>query len=118
MNILTEDEGVEVSGLLGHGGLFKTAGVGQKLMAAALNIPISVMESAGEGGAWGIALLAAYSVVKSPDETLDDYLNKKIFANSEIKTINPDPDDVKGFASYLLRYKAALKVEKTAVEVL
>jgi len=118
MNILTEDEGVEISGLLGHGGLFKTPAVGQKLMAAALNLPISVMESAGEGGAWGIALLAAYTTAKITGETLEDFLNNKIFKTSEIKTITPDPADIKGFEAYLKRYKEALKVEKTAVEAL
>ena len=87
-------------------------------MAAALNIPISVMESAGEGGAWGIALLAAYSVIKAPGETLEDFLNKKIFASSEITTITPNPADVKGFEEYLERYRSALKVEQTAVEAL
>jgi sugar (pentulose or hexulose) kinase len=118
VNILTEDEGVEISKLLGHGGLFKTPVVGQKLMAGTLNIPIAVMESAGEGGAWGIAVLAAYAVVKDNEETLEDFLDKKIFADSAISTIAPDPEDVAGFKKYLKRYKKALKVERTAVEEL
>ena len=118
MNILTEEEGVKVSKLLGHGGLFKTAVVGQKLMAGALNIPIAVMESAGEGGAWGIALLAAYSICKETGETLESFLDNRIFADSAVSTIDPDPADVKGFNEYLIRYRAALKVEKTAVETL
>jgi len=117
MDILTE-EGVRVSKLLGHGGLFKTSVVGQKLMAGVLNIPIAVMESAGEGGAWGIALLAAYAVNKEKDETLEDFLDDKIFADSEVTTITPDPVDVEGYEAYLKRYKAALEVEHTAVEVL
>jgi len=118
MNILTEEEGVKVSKLLGHGGLFKTAVVGQKLMAGALNIPIAVMESAGEGGAWGIALLAAYSICKETGETLESFLDNKIFASSVVSIIDPDPADVKGFETYLERYRAALKVEKAAVEAL
>jgi len=118
MNILTEEEGVAVSKLLGHGGLFKTAVVGQKLMAAALNIPVAVMESAGEGGAWGIAVLAAYTAAKEQSETLEQFLEKKIFAISAVSTIEPDPVDVKGFEAYLTRYKAALEVEKSAVEIL
>jgi len=117
MNIMTE-EGVEIKKLLGHGGLFKTPVVGQTLMAGALNIPIAVMESAGEGGAWGIALLAAYAAIKEGGESLDDFLNNKIFADSAVTTIEPDPTDVKGFEAYLERYKAALDVERKAVEVL
>ena len=117
MDILTE-EGVRVSKLLGHGGLFKTAVVGQKLMAGVLNIPIAVMESAGEGGAWGIALLAAYAVNKGEGESLEDFLDEKIFAGSEVITITPDPVDVEGYEAYLKRYKSALEVEHTAVEVL
>jgi len=118
MDILTEEEGVKVSQLLGHGGLFKTAVVGQKLMAGALNIPIAVMESAGEGGAWGIALLAAFMADKENGEKLEEYLDNKIFAGSAVSLIEPDPSDVKGFDEYLKRYRAALEVEKTAVEAL
>ena len=118
MNILTDDEGVRVSKLLGHGGLFKTPVVGQKLMAGALNTPIAVMESAGEGGAWGIALLAAFAVNKENNESLESFLDNKIFAGSAVSTITPDPADVKGFEDYLKLYRAALKVEKTAVEEL
>ena len=116
MNILTEDEGVTVSKLLGHGGLFKTAQVGQKLMAGALNIPVAVMESAGEGGAWGIALLAAYLKCKEDNETLESFLANRIFSGADVVTVEPDPDDVKGFEAYLKRYKAALIVERAAVE--
>jgi len=118
MNILTDEEGIKVSKLLGHGGLFKTAIVGQKLMAGVLNTPIAVMESAGEGGAWGIALLAAYTDVKESGESLKAFLNNKIFADSIVTTISPDPSDVNGFNSYLKNYKAALKLEQTAVEVI
>ena len=118
METLTVDEGVKVSKLLGHGGLFKTALVGQKLMAGALNTPIAVMESAGEGGAWGIALLAAYMGCKNDGETLEAFLSDRIFADSAVNTVEPDPADVKGFEEYLTRYKAALEVEKAAVKYL
>ena len=115
MDILS-DEGVVVNKLLGHGGLFTTPIVGQKLLAGALNIPIALMESAGEGGAWGIAVLAAYSLVKESGETLEQFLDNKIFAGSAVSTLDPDPADVKGFEEYLKRFKAALEVERTAVE--
>ena len=116
MSLLTEDEGLKINGFLGHGGLFKTPVVGQRLMAAALNVPISVMESAGEGGAWGIALLAAYAGVKGSGESLEVFLSDEIFASSEVSTIVPDPADVKGFEEYLERYVSALQVELAAVE--
>ena len=118
MNILTENEGIKLSKLLGHGGLFKTAAVGQKLMAGILNIPVAVMESADEGGAWGIALLAAYMVCKGDNENLESYLEHKIFSDFAVTTIKPDPIDVEGFEAYLQRYKAALSVERKAVEIL
>ena len=118
MDILTGSEGVALSKLLGHGGLFKTALVGQKLMAGVLNIPVAVMESAGEGGAWGIALLAAYSGCNEGGGTLEEFLDKKIFSGSSVVTVEPDPQDVGGFECYLTRYKAALLVERAAVEVL
>ena len=118
MNILTEGEGVTISKLLGHGGLFKTAVVGQKLMAGVLNIPIAVMESAGEGGAWGIALLAAYAASKAENETLEEFLEQRIFAGSAVSKIDPDPADVKGFEVYLKRYRAALEIERAAVKSL
>ena len=118
MDILTDKEGVALSKLLGHGGLFKTALVGQKLMAGALRIPVAVMESAGEGGAWGIALLSAYSACKDDVEPLEAFLEKKIFSDSAVVTEDPDPLDVSGFEAYLERYTAALKIERTAVEVL
>jgi len=118
LETLTDDEGVTISRLLGHGGLFKTAVVGQQLMAGALNIPVAVMESAGEGGAWGIALLAAYAVCKEGSETLESFLDNKIFFSSSVSTIDPDPVDVEGFEAYLARYKTALIVERAAVETI
>ena len=118
MNILFGEEGVKLSKLLGHGGLFKTPVVGQKLMAGALNVPVAVMESAGEGGAWGIALLAAYESCKSDGETLEDYLKNNVFADSAVSVIDPAPADVSGFEAYLTNYKAALNIERTAVQEL
>ncbi|MCL2425721.1 MAG: FGGY-family carbohydrate kinase [Oscillospiraceae bacterium] len=113
---LIVEEEIELSKIVGHGGFFKTAVVGQKLMAGALNIPVAVMETAGDGGAWGVALLAAYSVVKDGNETLEDFLNEKIFADSKVSIIEPDSSDVDGFNVYLERYRAALHVERAAVE--
>ena len=118
VDLLAEGEGVRAGSLLGHGGLFKTAAVAQKLLAGALDTPVSVMESAGEGGAWGIALLAAYSVCGESGETLEDFLGKRIFAGSGVVTIEPDQSDVRGFKIYLERYKAALVVEREAVKAL
>lgn len=112
MEIL-ENEQVNIDCLTGHGGLFKTAVVGQKLMAGAMNSPISVMETAGEGGAWGIAVLARYAF-DSEGKALDDYLNTKIFSRYKSTTIEPDEKDVKGFNEYIKRYKKALAVEKAA----
>ncbi|MDR2468182.1 MAG: FGGY-family carbohydrate kinase [Spirochaetaceae bacterium] len=115
MNILTGAENVRITGLLGHGGLFKTRGVGQRLMAAALNVPITVMESAGEGGAWGIALLAAFARSKSGAETLEQYLADNVFAANAGVCVQPDQQDVRGFASFMERWNAGLDVERAAV---
>ena len=115
MDILTEGEGVELEQILGHGGLFKTALVGQTLMAGALDIPVAVMESAGEGGAWGIALLAAYAVQREADESLEAFLSNRVFSAYAVTRIEPDQADVAGFASYLTRYKKLLEVERAAV---
>ena len=117
MDILAE-EGVTLTQLLGHGGLFKTAGVAQKLMAGALNVPVAVMETAGEGGAWGIALLAAYMGYKkdSPNLSLDVFLKDQVFAGRDGICIEPDPVDVQGFVKFMERYKAGLKVERAAVD--
>lgn len=116
LDILLKQEGVKVDKILGHGGLFKTKGVGQKIMAAAMNAPVSVMETAGEGGAWGIALLASYMKNKKSDETLDTYLAEQVFAGSEGISMEPDPADVKGFDAFIERYKAGLPIEHAAVE--
>jgi sugar (pentulose or hexulose) kinase len=109
-------EGVKIDRVLGHGGFFKTPEVGQKIMAAAMNVPVSVMETAGEGGAWGIALLAAYTVRKGPDETLEAYLDSKVFAGAQGATVAPDARDVEGFNTFIERYKQGLSIERAAVE--
>lgn len=116
MDILFEKENVELDMLLGHGGLFKTERVGQSLMAAAMNTPVTVMSTAGEGGAWGMALLAAYTVNREDNETLEEYLQTRVFDKYEGSTIAPDPEDVKGFGEYMKAYKKGVAIEKCAVE--
>ncbi|WP_223292701.1 xylulokinase [Breznakiella homolactica] len=116
MDILTQKEQVKLDRLLGHGGLFKTKTVGQRLMAAALNVPVAVMDSAAEGGAWGIAVLAAYMMQKQPGESLESYLTDKVFSGNTGSRIEPDPADVSGFESYMKRYAAGLSVERAAAE--
>ncbi len=115
MDILVEKEGVQVDKILGHGGLFKTKGVGQSIMAAAVNTPVTVMETAGEGGAWGIALLASYMKNKEAGETLDQFLENKVFAGEEGTTLAPDPADVAGFERFMERYREGLAIEHAAV---
>ena len=115
MDILFEQEQVKLDQLLGHGGFFKTPEVGQKMMAAALNVPVSVMATAGEGGAWGMALLAAYALNKSAQETLEAYLSSRVFSTQSSATITPDPQDVAGFAAFMERYKRGLGIERAAV---
>ena len=116
MDILFEQENVQLDQLLGHGGFFKTKDVGQKMMAAAMNVPVSVMETAGEGGAWGIALLASYRLRKAEHESLDSYLSDRVFAGQQGSTIAPDPTDVDGFALFMERYKKGLVIERAAVD--
>ncbi len=116
LNLMLKQEGVKVDKMLGHGGLFKTKGVGQSILAAAIDAPVFVMETAGEGGAWGIALLASYMVHKEDGESLDDYLNNKVFAGQEGTKMDPDPADVKGFDEFLKTYAAGLPIERAAVD--
>lgn len=116
MDILVKDEEVKIDKILGHGGLFKTKGVGQRMMAAAMNAPVSVMETAGEGGAWGIALLAAYGAWKEAGETLEDYLDNKVFAGNEGTRMEPDAEDIKGFEAFIERFKKGLPIEQAAIE--
>lgn len=116
MDILSKEEHVKIDRLYGHGGLYKTPVVGQKITAAAMNAPVSVMETAGEGGAWGIAVLAAYMRNKAESESLAGYLESKVFAGSKGVTMEPDAEDVKGFEAFMERYERGLAIERAAVE--
>jgi sugar (pentulose or hexulose) kinase len=116
MDILTQQEHIEIDRLLGHGGLFKTEHVGQALMASALGIPVTVMKSAGEGGAWGIALLAAFAA-DGGAQTLEEFVDN-VFAGAKGTCVQPNEKDGAGFAAYLRRYVAGLQVERAAVECL
>lgn len=116
MDILLKEENVAIDGMVGHGGLFKTKGVAQSLMAAALNAPVSVMKTAGEGGAWGIALLAAYMLQKEEFESLADYLANKVFAGDKGMVITPNEADVLGFDQFIQNYSAGLAIERAAVD--
>jgi sugar (pentulose or hexulose) kinase len=116
LDILLKEEGVQVDEILGHGGLFKTKDVGQKIMAAAIDASVSVMETAGEGGAWGMALLASYMLNKAETETLDEYLAQKVFAGKTGSKINPDAKDVEGFNVFMKRYAKGLAIERAAVD--
>ncbi|MCM1020601.1 MAG: FGGY-family carbohydrate kinase [Muribaculum sp.] len=115
-DILFSKEHVSVDRLTAHGGLFKTPGVGQRVLAAALNSPISVMETAGEGGAWGIALLASYVVNNPGAMSLADYLQNVVFKGNAGMGIQPTADEVEGFNRYIACYTADLPIEKAAVE--
>ncbi len=115
-DILLKEENVKVDRITGHGGYFKTKGVGQRMLAAALNSPISVMETAGEGGAWGIALLASYVVNNDKQQNLADWLEEKVFAGDAGVEIAPTAEDVAGFNAYIENYKAGLAIEQAAVE--
>ncbi len=109
-----DKEKVKIDQILGHGGFFKTRDVGQKIMAAAMNVPVSVMETAGEGGAWGMALLASF-MLRAGKEPLETYLAGRVFAGQKGTTIAPDPKDVAGFAVFMERYKKGLTIERAAV---
>lgn len=115
MEIL-ENEKVKVDRILGHGGYFKAPIAGQKIMGAALKAPVSVMKTAGEGGPWGVAILAEYMVGKADGETLDEYLENKVFASMDSTEIAPDAEDIAGFNKFLENYKKGLAAEKVAVE--
>lgn len=117
MDMLAEEEQVESDKLLGHGGFFKTPGVGQQILADALAVPITTMETAGEGGPWGMALLAAYMLHKREGESMEQYLMERVFSNAASSEIAPDPAGTIGFAAYLERYKACLAAEKAAEQL-
>lgn len=116
LDILFKEEHVTLDKLMGHGGFFKTKGVGQRIMAAAADVPVSVMETAGEGGAWGIAVLAAYRKDKKPGQSLSDYLNEQVFADAKAETMEPDAKDVEGFNAFMTSYINGLAAERGAVE--
>ena len=116
MDILIRQENVEVDKITGHGGWFNSGESAAKVMAAALNIPVSTMATAGEGGPWGQAIHAAFMISKADGETLDDFLSNKVFANSETVTTAPDAADVEGFDKWLAMYKAGLPVERAAID--
>ena len=116
LDILFVQEQVKIDQILGHGGFFKTKEVGQRIMAAAINVPVSVMETAGEGGAWGIALLASYLLHQAKDEPLEAYLSNRVFAGENSMTITPDPRDAAGFTTFMERYKKGLIIERAAVD--
>ena len=114
---LLEQENVALDKLVGHGGLFKVPGVAPRLMAGALGVPVSVLETAGEGGPWGMALLAMYRVARQPGESLEDYLDKRAFAQAKEECAQPQASDAQGFTEYLQRYKAALPAQKAGAAV-
>ena len=118
MNILLEEEHVQLDSMFAHGGLFKTRGVAQRFLAAAINAPVTVGEIAGEGGAWGIAVLAAFAKDGEPGQSLGDFLSREVFASAALQTAEADPSDVAGFDAYMERYVAGLAIERAAVETI
>lgn len=118
MDILLGREGAQLDKIYGQGGLFRTEGVGQRMMAAALNTPVSVMTTAGEGGPWGMALLASYRMRRQPGETLERYLADRVFTGSQGSTVYPEAKDAEGFAEFMKRYIKGLAIERAAVEYL
>lgn len=118
LDILTGEEQVEIRRLCGHGGFFKAPKVGQTLLSAAVKAPVTVMETAGEGGPYGMALLAGYRIWKEEGESLEDYLDKKVFHNATCTTLMATPEEVAGFTAFLERYKKALPMEKAAIETM
>lgn len=115
-DILFNEEKIKVDRITGHGGLFRTKGVGQRILAAAINSPISVMETAGEGGAWGIALLGSYLVNNEKKQSLTDFLDENVFVGDAGIEVSPTPEDVAGFNAYIENYKAGLPIEEAAVK--
>ena len=117
-DIMLKEEGVKLDRITGHGGLFKTERVGQSYLAAAINAPVTVMKTAGEGGAWGMAILANYLITKKKGESLEEYLDERVFAGQEGVTLAPDPADVAGFEEFADRYVAGLPIVREAVHSL
>ena len=117
-DILLKEENVKADFVFGQGGFFKVRGVGDRVMAAALNTPIKLMETAGEGGPWGQAILAGFMLQKSEGETLEKFLNEKVFVSGKVETFDPVAEDVKGFDEFMKDYNAGLAIERTAVDSL
>ena len=115
---ILQQEQVQVDKMYGHGGFFTTKGVGQRITAAAMNAPVSVMETAGEGGAWGIAVLAAFLAKKKDGQSLGEFLNEEIFAGNKGVKMDPMEEDVEGFEKFMEKYMKNLPAEKAAVEAL
>ncbi|MCH4159785.1 MAG: FGGY-family carbohydrate kinase [Bifidobacterium sp.] len=113
MDVMTKDEGVRVDSLVGHGGIFTTPQVAQKILAAAFNAPIKVMSTAAEGGAWGMAVLADY--LWHPKTPLADHLDQRVFGDAQSTTEQPDPSDVAGFERFFTRFIAGLSIEQAAI---
>lgn len=118
MDILVKEENVRVEEIIGHGGLFKTEGAGQRIVADALNVPVRVLDTANEGGAWGMAVLASYMRNRRDNEELGHYLKHKVFVREGGHVAEPDPQNASGFEQFMMRYKKGLEIEKTAVEIL
>ena len=116
LDILTQEEKIRIDKLYGHGGFFKVPEAGQRMLSAAAGVPVSVMQTAGSGGPYGMALLAAYRLNREPGEALPDYLEKKVFANAESTTLLADEKDIEGFNTFLARYRKAFPVELAAIE--
>lgn len=116
MDILFNEEHAQMDRITGHGGFFKTKGVGQKIMADAINVPVTVMKTAGEGGAWGIALLAAYMLKADKWKSLDDFLEDEVFAGMQGETVAPDQNGAAGFGRFMEKYNAGLPIERAAVD--
>lgn len=118
MDILKKEENVEIKKMVGHGGLFKTKGVASQYLADAIDTPVTVLATAGEGGPWGMAVLASYVMEKQEGEALQDYLDRVIFASLEGNTSNPTKDGVEGFAAYMDSYRKGIAIEKAAIETI
>lgn len=112
---ILQAEQIKVNHLVGHGGIFKTPEVGQRFLAAAMQSPVTVMETAGEGGAWGIALLAAYQKV-SQKISLDEFLNQKVFDKVQGQTLQASPEELEGYSNFIARYKSGIEIEQNAVK--
>jgi sugar (pentulose or hexulose) kinase len=115
MDVLQKEESVRLDRMFAHGGLFKTKGVAQRFLAAAIDTPVSVGDLAAEGGAWGIAVLASFVVGRTPEQALPDYLNTQVFADAALDTVEPQASDIAGFDAFIQRYVSALPVERAAV---